>query len=160
MDEHDPDAPRNGTDADGIGRRGAEDADSESDRARDGGGESRGGQQFRPVRPVRPERPEDDEPLAAKRTKSSLSIILAGGALLLGIAVLAVLAAPVAGVVFGVIGLVLFLAALAAFHYVVWGWWLGSAIRAEVEAEERAEEETKRRSQGYSAGAGKPQPPQ
>ena len=54
---------------------------------------------------------------------------------------LAVLMAPLAGVVLGIIGLVLFLAALAAFHYVVWGWWLGGVIRAEVEADERAEEE-------------------
>jgi len=99
-------------------------------------------------RPVRPERP--DEPSPAGNRKSSLSIVLAGGALLLGIGVLSMLAAPVAGVMLGVIAMVLLLAGLAAFHYVVWGWWLGGAIRADVEAEERAEEEARQRIAKYS----------
>ena len=116
MDEHQPDMPR-----------------------------TNGVERFRPVRPERPELPDDDSSPATRRSKSSLSIILAGGALLLGVAVLAVLAAPLAGVVLGIIGLVLLLAALAAFHYVVWGWWLGGVIRSEVEADERAEEEANRR---------------
>jgi hypothetical protein len=117
MDQHQPDAPRNSI------------------------------EQFRPVRPVRPEKEDDDASSASKRPKSSLSIILAGGALLLGIAVLTVLMAPVAQVLFGVIGLVLLFAGLAAFHYVVWGWWLGGVIRAEVEADEKAEEQADRRLQ-------------
>ncbi len=105
-------------------------------------------------RPVRPERPDDDS-AAPLRGRSSLPLVMAGGGLLLGIAVLAVLAAPIAGVMLGVIGVVLLLTALAAFHYVVWGWWLGGAIREEVEAEERAEQEAERQSQGYSRD-GKP----
>jgi hypothetical protein len=46
--------------------------------------------------------------------------------------------------------LVFVLAGLAAFHYVVWGWWLSNAIREDVEAEERAaaEEERLRRYYG------------
>lgn len=36
-------------------------------------------------------------------------------------------AAVIAGVIFGV----------AAFHYIVWGWWLGGIIRQQVEDEER-----------------------
>jgi hypothetical protein len=31
----------------------------------------------------------------------------------------------------------------AAFHYLVWGWWLGGRIRAEVEAEEHRGEPPK-----------------
>jgi hypothetical protein len=112
--------------------------------------ESNGIEQFRPVRPVRPEIDGDDVSPGSKRAKSSFSIILAGGALLLGIGVLSVLMAPVGAVLFAVIGLVLFLTGLAAFHYVVWGWWLGGVIRAEVEADEQAEEEAKRRLEKYS----------
>ncbi|HEX3997332.1 MAG TPA: hypothetical protein VHX65_02165 [Pirellulales bacterium] len=109
-------------------------------------------EQFRPVRPERP-----DEPPTATKRKSSLSIILAAGALLFGIAILAVLMGPVSPVVFGAIGMVLLLAALAAFHYVVWGWWLGNVIRSEVEAEERAEEEAQRRIEKYSPRQEKPE---
>jgi len=107
----------------------------------------RGGiEQFRPVRPEK----ENDVSPGSKPSKSSFSIILAGGALLLGIAVLSVLMAPVGAVLFAIIGLVLFLTGLAAFHYVVWGWWLGGVIRAEVEADEKSEEEAKRRLAKYS----------
>jgi hypothetical protein len=126
MDQHQPDPPRNGI------------------------------EQFRPLRPVRPDAPdgEGDSAPGAKRSKSSLSIVLAGGALLLGIAVLIVLMGPVAPVLIGAIGMVLLLAGLAAFHYVVWGWWLGSVIRSEVEADEEA----KRQLEQYAPPTDKPEP--
>jgi hypothetical protein len=114
-----------------------------------------GVEQFRPERPGRP----DDESTGKGRRKSSLSIIMAGGALLFGIAILALLSAPLVGVVLGVIGIVLLLSALAAFHYVVWGWWLAGSIREEVEAEERAEEETRRRMKHYAPGGSDPSGP-
>lgn len=77
-----------------------------------------------------------------------LSIFLAGGVGLLCVAVLLFLAAPVGGVVLSMLALGVLLAAFCAFHYVVWGWWLGDVIRGEVAAEEKAEEELaeKRRS--------------
>lgn len=101
---------------------------------------SEGIEQFRPVRPARPEDASEGVS-GSKRPKSSFSIILAGGALLLGIGVMSMLMAPVGMVLFAVIGLVLLLAGLAALHYVVWGWWLGNVIRAEVEADEKEEAE-------------------
>ena len=35
--------------------------------------------------------------------------------------------------------------ALVAFHYFVWGWWLGGVIQQEVEAEERQQREDEAR---------------
>ena len=56
---------------------------------------------------------------------------------------------PVAGVALAAVVLVFVLAPLAAFHYVVWGWWLGDVIREDVEAEERAEAEQARTRELY-----------
>jgi len=70
---------------------------------------------------------------------SMLSIFLAGGVGLMALAVLFFLFAPLGGVVLGVVGVVFLLAAIGMLHYVIWGWWLGGVIRAEVAAEEEAE---------------------
>jgi hypothetical protein len=78
------------------------------------------------------------------RASSLLGIFLAGvGALVLA-SLLGFLMIPVAGVALAAVALVFVLVALAAFHYVVWGWWLSGVIRDDVEAEERAEAEEER----------------
>ena len=76
-----------------------------------------------------------------KPSGSMLSIFLAGGVGLLCIAVLLFLAAPLGGVVLSMVALAALLAAFCAFHYVIWGWWMGGVIRSEVAAEELAEEQ-------------------
>jgi hypothetical protein len=79
-----------------------------------------------------------------KTSGSLLSIFLAGvGAMVLA-SILGFLMIPVAGVALASGALVFVLVGLAAFHYVVWGWWLGGVIRVDVEAEERAEAEEER----------------
>jgi hypothetical protein len=85
---------------------------------------------------AQPERPEPPQSRG-----SFVIIMLAGGLGLMFLAVLIFLAAPLAPVVMAAVGFVFFFAALAAFHYVIWGWWLGDAIREEVAAEEEAERE-------------------
>lgn len=79
------------------------------------------------------ERPTADEQDSGKRG-SYLSIMLAGvlaAAVFLGLFFLTLGAiGPMV-----VIGAGVF--ALAAFHYVVWGWWLSRMIRRDVEEEER-----------------------
>jgi uncharacterized membrane protein len=74
----------------------------------------------------------------APKISSWLSILLAAVAALSIVAGLFVLMlqfggplAVVAVLIFAVGG------AIALFHYIVWGWWLGRTIREEVEAEER-----------------------
>ncbi|HEY2148602.1 MAG TPA: hypothetical protein VGH32_11730 [Pirellulales bacterium] len=83
-------------------------------------------------------------PAPAKPSGSLLSVLMAGVAALVIAAVLGLLMIPVAGVALAAVVLVFVLVALAAFHYVVWGWWLSNAIREDVEAEERAEAEEER----------------
>jgi hypothetical protein len=101
---------------------------------------------FEPSVPAPPLRPQ---PGQTKQSGSLLGIFLAGvGALILA-AVLGFLMIPVAGVALGAAALVFVLVALAAFHYVVWGWWLGGVIRDDVEAEERAEAEAERLRKHY-----------
>src|SRR5438034_1105835 len=81
-----------------------------------------------------PRRGPSVPPAAVKPSGSLLSIFLAGvGALVLA-AILGFLMIPVAGVALGAAALVFVLVALAAFHYIVWGWWLGGVIREDVEA--------------------------
>jgi ABC-type branched-subunit amino acid transport system permease subunit len=88
-------------------------------------------------------RPEPPPP-APKPAASLWGIFLAGvGALLIACA-LGFLMIPIAGVALAAVVLVFVLVALAAFHYVVWGWWLSGVIRDDVEAEERAEAEEER----------------
>jgi len=41
-----------------------------------------------------------------------------------------------------IVAIVILLGAAAAFHYVVWGWWLSRYIREDVEAEKRDVETT------------------
>ncbi len=85
---------------------------------------------------ARPERPQPQQSRG-----SFMAIVMAGGVGLMLLAVLIFLAAPLAPVVMAAVGFVFFFAAMAAFHYVVWGWWLGDVIRDEVAAEEEAERE-------------------
>jgi hypothetical protein len=99
------------------------------------------------------ERPRTGPPLSppapAKPSGSLLSVFMAGvGALVIAV-VLGLLMIPVAGVALAAVVLVFVLVALAAFHYVVWGWWLSNAIREDVEAEERAEAEEQRQQKYY-----------
>ena len=89
---------------------------------------------------ARPQRP--GPPQAARG--SIIGIVLAGGFGLMLMAVLLFLAAPLAPVVLAAGGFVFFLAAMAAFHYVVWGWWLGGVIGDEVAAEDKAEADAER----------------
>lgn len=78
-------------------------------------------------------------PQPAPRSRSVFPIALAGvllvlvvGALVLGIsAVIPQLAAGIAVVAIGVF-------VVPLLHYILWGWWLGKRIRADVEAEESA----------------------
>jgi hypothetical protein len=59
-------------------------------------------------------------------------LVLVVGALVLGIsAVIPQLAAGIAVVAVGVF-------VVPLLHYVLWGWWLGKRIRADVEAEEQS----------------------
>jgi hypothetical protein len=86
--------------------------------------------------------PPPSEP--KKPSGSLLGIFLAGvGALVLA-CILGFLMIPVAGVALAAVVLVFVLVGLAAFHYIIWGWWLSGVIREDVEAEERAEAEDER----------------
>lgn len=92
--------------------------------------------QLPPV-PLRPSAP-------TSRPASLWGVVLAGvGALIIACA-LGFLMIPVAGVALAAAGIVFVFVAIAAFHYVVWGWWLSSVIREDVEAEERADAEYER----------------
>jgi hypothetical protein len=90
--------------------------------------------------PPMPERPA----AAPSRPASLWAVILAGVAALIVAAGIGFLMIPVAGVALAAAGIVFVFVAIAAFHYVVWGWWLSGVIREEVEAEERAEAEDER----------------
>lgn len=82
----------------------------------------------RPPVPI-PPRPTDEK----KPRSGTLAIVLASIAGLIVFAGLFVLLAQIAIAL--MIGLVLLLL-LAAFHYLVWGHWVGDSIRREVEEEE------------------------
>ncbi|HET6880644.1 MAG TPA: hypothetical protein VFI31_10845 [Pirellulales bacterium] len=80
--------------------------------------------------------PNVEKPSAseAPKGKGCLAVVMALGLALLVFAALFVLtsgaiapAAVAGGIIFGV----------AAFHYVVWGWWLSGIIRQQVEDEEQ-----------------------
>jgi hypothetical protein len=90
--------------------------------------------------PPLPERPS----AAPSRPASLWGVMLAGVAALIIAAAVGFLMIPVAGVALGAAGLVFVFVAIAAFHYVVWGWWLSGVIREDVEAEERAAAEYER----------------
>ncbi len=90
--------------------------------------------------PPMPERPVT----APSRPASLWGVVLAGVAALIVAAALGFLMIPVAGVALAAAGIVFVFVAIAAFHYVVWGWWLSGVIREDVEAEERAEAEYER----------------
>ena len=92
-----------------------------------------------PLPPI-PERPG----APASRPASLWGVILAGVGALIIAAALGFLMIPVAGVALAAAGIVFVFVAIAAFHYVVWGWWLSGVIREDVEAEERAEAEYER----------------
>jgi hypothetical protein len=89
-----------------------------------------------PVAPVRP--------TPQSKPASLWGVVLAGVAALIIACGLGFLMIPVAGVALAAAGIVFVFVAIAAFHYVVWGWWLSSVIREDVEAEERAEAEYER----------------
>lgn len=94
--------------------------------------------------PTRVPMPERPVPSSQQKSSSLLGIFLAGIGALIVAALLGFLMIPVAGVALAAVALVFVLVAVAAFHYVVWGWWLSAAIREEVEAEERAAAEDER----------------
>lgn len=79
------------------------------------------------------ERPEAEHQESAPRRGSYLSLLLAA---MLALAVFLGLFFLTLGAVgpMVVIGGGVF--ALAAFHYVVWGWWLGRVIRADAEEDD------------------------
>ena len=92
---------------------------------------------------VKPESLPDDEllqPPAApsKPRRSMLSIILA---LVLLTVVLVVLTFLTLGSFGPVIMMALILFFFVAFHYLVWGWWLGPSIRQEAAAMEEREKD-------------------
>jgi hypothetical protein len=82
-----------------------------------------------------PQRPTFD----TKPRKSPWSIIMAVVAGVILFAGLTLLAAPLVGVALGVAMIVGGISVMAFLHYLVWGYWLGDAIRREVEEEEREE---------------------
>jgi len=78
----------------------------------------------------RPERPE------AKPPASWLTLLIAAGVGLMILTALVMLTGGYLGLVIVVGGGVF---AMAAFHYLVWGWWLSDKLyREEAEAEQRA----------------------
>jgi hypothetical protein len=85
--------------------------------------------------------PQHEPPAGPNQKRRSLLSLLMAGVLLLltlaGLSLLTIGFAPLFGAL--VVLIVLAIGGLVAFHYVVWGWWLGDAIRREVEAEERNE---------------------
>ena len=90
-----------------------------------------------PPRPVRPQRPQvspEEEALAKRR--GCLAVLMAGMVLLLSLVGLAFLSQgfmiPVVFIT-GAVFLYVF------FHYIVWGWWLGSMIREDARLEEEAQ---------------------
>jgi hypothetical protein len=91
----------------------------------------------KPAAPPMPTRPVMPPPEAAKPRGSIWSIIIAGAtalALFIGLFFLAGALGPIVlgvGLVLGAIYLI------ACLHYLLWGRWLGDAIRQEVEEEER-----------------------
>jgi hypothetical protein len=77
-----------------------------------------------------------DQPESRPRG-SFLSIVLA---LMVAVALFVGLFFLTLGLVGPILVLGVGVFALAAFHYLVWGWWLSGAIRRDVEEEERAEQ--------------------
>ena len=80
------------------------------------------------------EPPSKQSPSETSKSKGCLGVLMALGLAALVFVGLFMLsgsavapAAVVAGIIFGV----------AAFHYIVWGWWLSGMIRRQVEDEER-----------------------
>ena len=83
--------------------------------------------------------PENEPPRGpSKKRRSLLSLLLAALLLILTLAGLSLLTLSFAPL-FGPLAVLIVLAigGLVVLHYLVWGWWLGDAIRREVEAEER-----------------------
>jgi len=79
----------------------------------------------RPVMPQRPERPDPSPPQGS----SVLSIIFMGSLALFVLVGLVLLTIVFNGAIFVLAGIFLF----AAFHYLIWGWWLSKMIRREDE---------------------------
>ncbi len=87
--------------------------------------------------PPRPVRPEPPAPSSASATSSWFTIALAlvaGLFILVGFGAFLFVTFGVTFPIFAVGGIF----ALAGFHYVIWGWWLGGMIRREAQ---RAESE-------------------
>ena len=80
------------------------------------------------------ERPAADDDSAPPRQGSYLSLILAS---LLALAVFLGLFFLTLGAVGPIVVIGGGVFALAAFHYVVWGWWLSRLIRQDVEDEQQ-----------------------
>jgi hypothetical protein len=78
------------------------------------------------------ENSQPTEPERENKRGSWLSFLLVGSLSLVILAALVVLTMGYVGLVIG-IGAGIF--AVAAFHYVVWGWWLSKIIRDEEQAE-------------------------
>jgi|GEM_PF-1538284 len=93
-----------------------------------------------PPRPVRPELAP--APSGASSWFTIVLAIAAGLFILVGFGALLLVLFASIGWVIAIGGIF----ALAAFHYVVWGWWLGGMIRREAEKSEgeAAEESTRR----------------
>jgi len=82
--------------------------------------------------------PSEREP----RRGSLLAVFMAGMVFLALFVLLLCLALPVATVLIGGAGMVLLIFLFSAFHYFVWGWWLGPVIQeSEREAERKKAEE-------------------
>ena len=79
------------------------------------------------------ERPPLEPPEPPPKSGSYLSIILAG---LLAVAVFIGLFFLTLGAVGPILVIGVGVFALAAFHYVVWGWWLSKLIQQDAEEEE------------------------
>ncbi len=84
--------------------------------------------------PAIPRRPSE-----AKPRRSAWSIVLAGFFAVLLFGGICLLSAPLVGVAIGAAMIVGGLCLVAFLHYIVWGYWLGDAIRREVEEEEEEE---------------------
>ena len=83
-----------------------------------------------------------DKPDSEVARGSFLSILLAG---LLALAILVGLFFLTLGAVGPMVLIAVGVFALAAFHYLVWGWWLSRYIHDEVEEEDRENERMRNR---------------
>lgn len=91
------------------------------------------GKAARPAMPQRPVVAKEDE--AAAKRRGCLAVLMAGMLMMICLVGLAFLSqgfmipvVMIAGCIFGYV----------FFHYIIWGWWLGSIIREEARQDEEA----------------------